>query len=175
MNKKVLLTVILALAIGTTAFGIGPGKKGHSHGKAMRGHVVHSRTYRAPNPEIERVSIAIEEKMLEIRKELIREVPDWNNIERLNIEIATEKAKFKTQMMRRRYDQANAHSENRQAVANNQLPTPQIAEPQAVQPQETQPQAVQPQVVQPQVVQPQTTQSEAVQPQGTTQPQVTQP
>ena len=48
--------------------------------------------------------ILIEEKRLEVRKELLNEKPDWNKIEKLNIEIATQEAKNRTCTMRERFE-----------------------------------------------------------------------
>ena len=56
------------------------------------------------NPEAERARLVIDEKRLEIRKELIKETPDWKKIERINSEIATEQAKERTANMRSRYE-----------------------------------------------------------------------
>lgn len=57
------------------------------------------------NAELERSRILIEEKKLEIRKELLNEKPDWNKIEKLNIEIATQEAKNKTCNMRKKFEE----------------------------------------------------------------------
>ena len=56
------------------------------------------------NPEAERARLVIDEKRLEIRKELIKETPDWKKIEKINSEIATEQAKERTANMRSRYE-----------------------------------------------------------------------
>lgn len=56
------------------------------------------------NPEAERARLVIDEKRLEIRKELIKETPDWKKIERINSEIATEQAKERTANMRSRFE-----------------------------------------------------------------------
>lgn len=56
------------------------------------------------DPEAERARLVIDEKRLEIRKELIKETPDWKKIERINSEIATEQAKERTANMRSRYE-----------------------------------------------------------------------
>lgn len=54
--------------------------------------------------EIEKIQISLDEKNLEIRKETIKDTPDWNKIETLNIEIATELAKFRTKIQKERYE-----------------------------------------------------------------------
>ena len=56
------------------------------------------------DPEAERARLVIDEKRLEIRKELIKETPDWKKIERINSEIATEQAKERTDNMRSRFE-----------------------------------------------------------------------
>ena len=56
------------------------------------------------DPEAERARLVIDEKRLEIRKELIKETPDWKKIERINSEIATEQAKERTVNMRSRFE-----------------------------------------------------------------------
>ena len=43
------------------------------------------------NPELERARILIEEKRLEVRKELLNEKPDWNKIEKCVLKVALSK------------------------------------------------------------------------------------
>ena len=62
------------------------------------------KTQKRRNPEAERVRLVIDEKRLEIRKELIKETPDWKKIERINTEIATEQAKERTVNMKSRFE-----------------------------------------------------------------------
>lgn len=52
------------------------------------------------NKEIERNRIDIMEKRLELRKELIKDRPDWKKVERLNQEIALKRANNQTIMMK---------------------------------------------------------------------------
>lgn len=54
------------------------------------------------NKEIERNRIDIMEKRLELRKELIKDRPDWKKVERLNQEIALKRANNQTKMMKER-------------------------------------------------------------------------
>lgn len=54
------------------------------------------------NKEIERNRIDIMEKRLELRKELIKDRPDWKKVERLNQEIALKRANNQTIMMKER-------------------------------------------------------------------------
>ena len=44
--------------------------------------------------------IAMEEKRLDIKKELIKDKPDWNKVEKLNKEIALQQASAKTEKMK---------------------------------------------------------------------------
>ena len=116
MKKKVLLSAILALTIGATAFARGGNYRGYHNGNMGRapmihGHSGHGRALMANNPEFEKVAIAMDEKRLEIRKEMIKDAPDWSKIEKLNVEMATERAKFKTQMMKTRHEEMIKHQE----------------------------------------------------------------
>lgn len=56
------------------------------------------------DPEAERARLVIDEKRLEIRKELIKETPDWKKVERLNSEIATEQGRVRTANMKSRFE-----------------------------------------------------------------------
>lgn len=56
------------------------------------------------DPENEKIRIIIDEKKLEVRKELLKENPDWDKIEKLNVEIATQGAILKTCRMRENYE-----------------------------------------------------------------------
>lgn len=104
--KKGIMLCLMIITMGTTIFA-----KGHMvqedydindiprHIHKMQRVRSYKRDY-----EKERVRIAIEEKKLEIRKELLKDTPDWNRIEDLNIQIATEEAKIKTCRMRENYE-----------------------------------------------------------------------
>ena len=50
------------------------------------------------NPDIQKSWITIEEKRLDVKKEMIKTSPDWKKIEKLNTDIATEQAKMRTAM-----------------------------------------------------------------------------
>ena len=52
----------------------------------------------ANNPDIQKSWITIEEKRLDVKKEMIKTSPDWKKIEKLNTDIATEQAKMRTAM-----------------------------------------------------------------------------
>ena len=46
----------------------------------------------------------IDEKKLEIRKELVKDKPDWNRVEKLNTEIANEHGRMRTSVMKSRVE-----------------------------------------------------------------------
>ena len=114
--KKMALIGMMLLVVGATSFA-----RGHHHNNncnyascgAPQHHncvvdqnrpKVAPKTQKRRNPEAERVRLVIDEKRLEIRKELIKETPDWKKIERINTEIATEQAKERTVNMKSRFE-----------------------------------------------------------------------
>lgn len=48
--------------------------------------------------------IAMDEKKLEIRKLMVSQNPDWNKVEKTNLELATMRAKSQTQKMKLRHE-----------------------------------------------------------------------
>ena len=134
MKKKILIGSILTLIIGTQAFGRGRWHGGEQRSKfygsnpAITCGIVANNTFQdggknnfngmeyglrgrfrkshmINNSEFEKLSITMDEKRLEIRKEMIKDTPDWNKIEKLNIDMSTEMAKFKTQIMKSKYEE----------------------------------------------------------------------
>ena len=114
--KKMALIGMMLLVVGATSFA-----RGHHHNNncnyapcgAPQHHncvvdqnrpKVAPKTQKRRNPEAERLRLVIDEKRLEIRKELIKETPDWKKIERINTEIATEQAKERTVNMKSRFE-----------------------------------------------------------------------
>lgn len=114
--KKMALIGMMLLVVGATSFA-----RGHHHNNncnyAPCGAPQHyncvvdqnrpkvaPKTQKRRNPEAERTRLVIDEKRLEIRKELIKEAPDWKKIERINTEIATEQAKERTVNMKSRFE-----------------------------------------------------------------------
>ena len=114
--KKMALIGMMLFVVGATSFA-----RGHHHNNncnyapcgAPQHHncvvdqnrpKVAPKTQKRRNPEAERVRLVIDEKRLEIRKELIKETPDWKKIERINTEIATEQAKERTVNMKSRFE-----------------------------------------------------------------------
>ena len=102
--KKLIISGLMVLAISSTGFA-----RMHEDGKMDR-KPTPSNTHKMKeyssrrNPDLERAQILIEEKKLEVRKELLNDNPDWNKIEKLNIEIATQEAKNRTCHMRERFE-----------------------------------------------------------------------
>lgn len=115
--KKMALIGMMLLVVGATSFA-----RGHHHNYNNCNYAPCGASYhhncvvdqnrpkvapKAPkrrNPEAERTRLVIDEKRLEIRKELIKETPDWKKIEKINSEIATEQARERTANMRSRFE-----------------------------------------------------------------------
>lgn len=104
--KNGIVVCLMLITMGTTIFA-----KGHSNNDNYEIDNVPRHVHKMQrvknykrDSEKERVRIAIEEKKLDIRKELLKDTPDWNRIERLNVDIATEEAKIKTCRMRESYE-----------------------------------------------------------------------
>ena len=94
MNKRIFSIGLLALALGATGIaGQNPG--GYRPDKQKR-----NIQRQAPTPEMQQQRIAMEEKRLDIKKELIKDKPDWNKVEKLNKEIALQQASAKTEKMK---------------------------------------------------------------------------
>lgn len=116
MKKKLIMLGIFMLALGINAYARhgygygtnenyeyncqGYGRGGHFRGRGYGMHPTHDFWNTS---EGEKISILMEEKNLEIRKELLKDAPDWEKIEKLNIEIQNEKAKAKTKYMQAIY------------------------------------------------------------------------
>ena len=100
--KKVLTIGALVLAIGGFAaargMGYGMGYGGHGCGGGMGYGGGYHHQMMANNPDIQKSWITIEEKKLEVKKEMIKTSPDWKKVEKLNTDIATEQAKMRTAM-----------------------------------------------------------------------------
>lgn len=110
--KKLTVLGVMLFALGTTTLA-----KGHHHNNVCNYHSncpavcvannQNTRTVkkaRRVTPEMEKSRLIIDEKNLEIRKELIKDTPDWKKIERLNNEIATEQSRRKTANMKSRFE-----------------------------------------------------------------------
>ena len=89
--KKIFIGTLMILAISSTGFA-----KMHDFQNEPTPPVpphmmkMKNNNYRV-NPELERARILIEEKRLEVRKELLNEKPDWNKIEKCVLKVALSK------------------------------------------------------------------------------------
>ena len=106
--KKLLLIGSLVLSLGAVGFargghGYGGGCGGHGRGNG-NGYYNNMMT---SNPQIEKSRITIQEKRLDVRKELIKTSPDWKKVEKLNSEIGAEQGKMRTLMEKYRNDNPN--------------------------------------------------------------------
>lgn len=104
--KKLLVGSLMLLAIGTAVYARPHDERyrndrGYHHSMGHRGERKHCgrRTL-----ETEKSRIFVDEKRLEIRKELLNEKPNWDKIEKLNSDIALERAKNKTEHMKYRFE-----------------------------------------------------------------------
>lgn len=102
--KKMAIVGMMLFVVGATSFA------GHHHNNNCNLHnqncVVTTKKARVAkrDPELEKSRLLVDEKNLEIRKELIKTTPDWKKIERLNNEIATEQSRRKTANMKSRFE-----------------------------------------------------------------------
>ncbi len=93
--KKVLVIGSLLLTLGAVSFSRGGGGNGHGGGCGNGGY---HHDMMISNPAVQNSQIIIDEKRLEVRKELLKTTPDWKKIEKLNTEIGTEQGKIRTLM-----------------------------------------------------------------------------
>ena len=105
--KKFTIIGIMIFALGATAFARGHQnwngnnmEKGYHSGSSYCGSGNQNGFKRSP--EMERARLVMDEKRLEIRKELVKDKPDWNKVEKLNTEIANEQGRMRTTMMKSR-------------------------------------------------------------------------
>ncbi|MCP1226111.1 hypothetical protein [Sebaldella sp. S0638] len=114
--KKVFMIGALVLSIGgfAAARGMGYGGGmgyGNGHHGGCGGGGYHYQMM-ANNPDMQKSWITIEEKRLDVRKEMIKTSPDWKKIEKLNTDIATEQAKMRTAMEKYMRENPNANYTN---------------------------------------------------------------
>lgn len=114
--KKVFIVGALVLSIGGLAaargmYGGGMGYGGgRGHGGGCGGGGGYHYQMMSNNPDMQKSWITIEEKRLDVKKEMIKTTPDWKKIEKLNTDIATEQAKMRTAM--EKYMRENPNSVN---------------------------------------------------------------
>lgn len=102
--KKLAVVGVMLLALGATAFARGHREGGmHNFGNSSCQSSSNHMNFKR-SPEMEKSSILMEEKRLEIKKELLKDSPDWNKVEKLNTEISTEKGKMRTAEMKARFE-----------------------------------------------------------------------
>ena len=112
MNKKKLLIGIAALCfVFAGGFAIGNFSRPKPRIENIRPGFANSRGRHIKNrrnPEINpEKQIAMDEKKLEIEKELAKSEPDWTRIENINKEIALERAATKTEYLKQVKQQQN--------------------------------------------------------------------
>ncbi|WP_294703808.1 hypothetical protein [uncultured Fusobacterium sp.] len=119
MKRIIILAGAITLLAGTTLFAknmdnTGVGQNQRNYVAYSQHHTGHGRHYNSccdfdgvrrnniNSKEIEMNRIAIAEKRVELRKEMLKDSPDWNKVEKLNQEIASKRASNHTMMMRER-------------------------------------------------------------------------
>lgn len=104
--KKLLIGSFMIFAVGSTAFA-GMHHNGYGNGDYKKYHCspnIERAEFHKKSFEFKKLGVSLDEKRLELRKELLNEKPDWNKIEKINNDIALEKSKFKTKMMKERFE-----------------------------------------------------------------------
>lgn len=102
--KKFLIGSLMVV-LGVTAFG-----RGYHHREFGRNQQSHCEYYRVEkrdfrmSPEMEKLRVEFAEKRLEIRKELLKDSPDWAKVQKLNEELALKKAEFRTNNMKKCFE-----------------------------------------------------------------------
>ncbi|MGL6120148.1 MAG: hypothetical protein ACRC0V_06530 [Fusobacteriaceae bacterium] len=101
--KKLLMIGVLAISAVGFAAGNGNGNVSNFNNQTNRqGNLINLTTEQRETITKERITM--DEKKLEIRKLMVTSNPDWKKVEKLNLELATLKAKSKTQMMKLRHE-----------------------------------------------------------------------
>lgn len=105
MKKIILFVGITTLLVGTSAFARSMGNMGRGTGTYYQNcSVAYGRNYNNSNKnftygknnlikdkKLEENRVFIAERKVEIRKEMLKDTPDWNKIDRLNQEIAVKR------------------------------------------------------------------------------------
>ena len=108
MNKKKLLVGIAALClVFAGGFAIGNFSRPKPRIENIRPGFADSRGRHIKNRRNPEKQIAMDEKRLEIEKELAKSEPDWTRIENINKEIALERAAAKTEYLKQVKQQQN--------------------------------------------------------------------
>ena len=120
MKRIIILAGAIILAVGATSFGRDLSNNGmmsdtgyhhnsQHHADGQGGHLGHNcggRNY-TQNKDVERNRIIISEKRVELRKEMLKDNPDWTKIDKLNQEIALKNAENRSIIMRERANSNN--------------------------------------------------------------------
>lgn len=108
--KKFTIIGIMIFTLGATAFARGHQNwngnnmgRGYHSGSSYCGPRTNQNEFKR-NPELDRSRLVMDEKRLEIRKELVKDKPDWTKVEKLNTEIANEQGRMRTSVMRSRVE-----------------------------------------------------------------------
>lgn len=112
--KRFMVVVALMTAIGSMAFSKDMSRRGEYHHN--RGGYCHENNYRNGGYRDSESRILMDEKRIEIRKELLKDNPDWTKIEKLKVEMATESAKSSTERMKERHE-SRSQKEMKQVIA----------------------------------------------------------
>ncbi len=123
LKRIIVLAGAITLLVGTAAFGRSMDGENLRNEQTTSHHRTYSRGYHQNNnnghrycnnydnfrgnKEIQANRIDISERQLEIKREMLKNNPDWNKIEKLNQEIALKRAENKTMIMRERMEQNN--------------------------------------------------------------------
>ncbi|MDR1835903.1 MAG: hypothetical protein LBQ96_08900 [Fusobacteriaceae bacterium] len=71
--------------------------------------------------DLENLRITLAEKELEIRKEFNKDAPDWNKIEKIRVEMATERIKFRTKIQREFYEELKKKEAEQKVNENKEV------------------------------------------------------
>lgn len=122
--KKLLVVSIMALGLGTVAMAQGnkenkmsnSGKNQNKNNKMMESHKMmggdcfsneeraQMREKMRTNPKIKEGKIKLQENKVELMKEMNKENPDFNKIEKINKNSADIQAEMKTEQMKMNYE-----------------------------------------------------------------------
>lgn len=121
MKKLIILTGAITLLAGTTLFAnnidnthsMRRDTKSSTHITHMRNGERHCNGHRGgrhhiKNKEVQANQLDIAEKKIALKREIMKDTPDWNKVEQLNREIGALRAENKTIMMKERIANKNS-------------------------------------------------------------------
>lgn len=103
--KKFIVISMLALGMGSTVLAKGYHHNGNCGMQNMRN--MQCNNLLRGNKEFNDLKIKVEESKVQLMKEMAKEKPDFNNVEKINEEIAKNRAKMQTIRMKTRYEYQN--------------------------------------------------------------------